>query len=298
MTPPTPSVLELLLDRVGLRAVPERTHDDAGFQECGDALLFELGLERLGVFDRREHAQLHDEALARFGRQGCGRDGCCRAAGSVGLVEFGRWRGCASARVAAGALRRLGAGRRLRCRRHGGPLLDGRRRRRREGGGRLHCGRLRLGRPGLEWLGRRQCGDGWRLAGRSFRHDRPVAPGIVVQQSQAHDRRDDQGKRQGQPAHGALLELLLVASGGWFCHRFPRSLFLGRWSATVPPCCCGRQNTARAPRPVRLAGHSRGRADHSARRCCASGCLRLFLSPGRHAILMNFKDCEEAAAWQ
>ena len=33
----------------------------------------------------------------------------------------------------------------------------------------------------------------------------------MVEQPQAHDRGDDQGKRQGQPAHGALLELLLVA---------------------------------------------------------------------------------------
>ena len=176
-----------------------------------------------------------------------------------------------------------------------GPLLDSRGRGRREGGAACAAGAW-PGRPGLEWLGCRQRGDGRRLAGRSFRHGRPLASGIVVQQSQAHDRRDDQGKRQGQPAHGALLELLLVASGGWFCHRFPRSLFLAmrqQYHLVVAAAQTQRERTRPLGRPQPGAAGQRMARYHSAR--CGPP---LFLSPGRHAILMNFKDCEEAAAWQ
>ena len=79
--------------------------------------------------------------------------------------------------------------------------------------------------PGSSGLGGGRLAMGGGSPGGS-RHDRSLATGVVVQQPQAHDRRYDEGKREGQPAHGALPELLLLGRGRWLCHRSPRSLFL------------------------------------------------------------------------
>jgi hypothetical protein len=75
----------------------------------------------------------------------------------------------------------------------------------------------------------------------------------MIQHNQTDDRRNDQRKRQGQPAHGALVELLLVASGRRFLHGLPEHcIVLGDQDNTTtllpqPP----KQPPALAGRPVR-----------------------------------------------
>jgi len=43
----------------------------------------------------------------------------------------------------------------------------------------------------------------------------------VIEQAETDDRTNDENGGQSQSAHGALLEVLLVASDGCFCHGFP-----------------------------------------------------------------------------
>ena len=43
----------------------------------------------------------------------------------------------------------------------------------------------------------------------------------MIEQAEADNGTDDEDGGQSQPAHGALLEVLLVASDGWFCHGLP-----------------------------------------------------------------------------